>query len=474
MNNRPLIFTGSVANAQLDCDCACPQTPFQIIPESKRNSYFVINDETYQAELNNEFYLIFSAHTPASPSIINKSAWQQYQQLKSPRLLENNIDEQLAQQQLIIPIDTKPTFNSENPTQLTAWIHITNACNLDCPYCYVNKSSEQMSEEVGKKSIDHLFNIAIKQKFNTIKIKYAGGKALLNFKLIKILHDYTHQLALKNNIEIDEIILSNGTVITDEVALWLKNTGVRLMLSIDSIGEIHDQQRPTKKGQGSFEKIENNLLNKLIPYDIKPDICITVTQQNAGGIKEIVEWVLQHDLPFSINFYRENKLSSSHADLALEEKAIIEGIESAYRIIENNLPDRPLLNGLLDKVQTQAHTHTCGVGQNYLVINHHGKISQCQMHLDKTSTIQSTSSIGNYIPITPAKDKIHNISVEEKEGCKTCVYRYRCTGGCPLETHRATGRWDVKSPHCNIYQTLYPQALRLEGLRLLKINGFSY
>jgi len=96
------------------------------------------------------------------------------------------------------------------------------------------------------------------------------------------------------------------------------------------------------------------------------------------------------------------------------------------------------------------------------------------MHLDKTSTTQSTSSIGNYIPITPAKDKIHNISVEEKEGCKTCVYRYRCTGGCPLETHRATGRWDVKSPHCNIYQTLYPQALRLEGLRLLKINGFSH
>jgi len=474
MNTRPLILTGSLAKTQLDCDCACPQTPFQIIPESKRNSYFVINDETYQAELNNEFYLIFSAHTPASPSIINKSAWQQYQQLKSPRLLENNIDEQLAQQQLIIPIDTKPTFNSENPTQLTAWIHITNACNLDCPYCYVNKSSEQMPEEIGKKSIDHLFNTAKKQNFNTIKIKYAGGEALLNFKLIKILHDYTHQLALKNNIEIDEIILSNGTVITDEVALWLKNTNVRLMLSIDGIGEIHDQQRPTKKGQGSFKKIENNLLNKLIPYDIKPDICITVTQKNAKGVKDIVKWVLQHDLPFSINFYRENKLSSSHVDLILEEKAIIEGIESAYRTIEDNLPDRPLLNGLLDKVQTQAHTHTCGVGQNYLVINHHGKISQCQMHLDKTSTIQSTSSIGNYIPITPAKDKIHNISVEEKEGCKTCVYRYRCTGGCPLETHRATGRWDVKSPHCNIYQTLYPQALRLEGLRLLKINGFSH
>jgi uncharacterized protein len=66
---------------------------------------------------------------------------------------------------------------------------------------------------------------------------------------------------------------------------------------------------------------------------------------------------------------------------------------------------------------------------------------------------------------------IHNIPVEEKKDCHTCPFRYRCSGGCPLETYRATGRWDAKSPHCNIYRELYPLALRLEGLRLLKING---
>ena len=30
------------------------------------------------------------------------------------------------------------------------------------------------------------------------------------------------------------------------------------------------------------------------------------------------------------------------------------------------------------------------------------------------------------------------------------------------------GRYDVKSPNCNIYKTLYPEALRLEGLRLIE------
>ena len=37
-----------------------------------------------------------------------------------------------------------------------------------------------------------------------------------------------------------------------------------------------------------------------------------------------------------------------------------------------------------------------------------------------------------------------------------------------MATFRATGRYDVKSPNCGIYKAIYPEALRLEGLRILK------
>jgi uncharacterized protein len=65
---------------------------------------------------------------------------------------------------------------------------------------------------------------------------------------------------------------------------------------------------------------------------------------------------------------------------------------------------------------------------------------------------------------------IKSLPVEEKEGCRGCNWRYWCSGGCPVATFRATGRWDVKSPNCSIYQAIYPDALRLEGLRLLKYH----
>ena len=63
---------------------------------------------------------------------------------------------------------------------------------------------------------------------------------------------------------------------------------------------------------------------------------------------------------------------------------------------------------------------------------------------------------------------MQNLAVEEKEGCRTCEWRYWCAGGCPLVTYKVTGRNDVKSPNCNIYKALFPAALRLEALRLLK------
>jgi uncharacterized protein len=33
--------------------------------------------------------------------------------------------------------------------------------------------------------------------------------------------------------------------------------------------------------------------------------------------------------------------------------------------------------------------------------------------------------------------------------------------------YRKTGRYDAKSPNCEIYKSLFPEVIRMEGLRLL-------
>jgi uncharacterized protein len=194
-------------------------------------------------------------------------------------------------------------------------------------------------------------------------------------------------------------------------------------------------------------------------------------------------------LPFSVNFYRKHPWGANvpfgfthpspsqegirtrdvcrTSRLKIEEEEFINGMLEAYKVIEAALPRRSLLTSLVDLANfAMPHLRRCSVGQSYLVVDPMGRISKCQMQMEQPVTdIHADDPLAL---IRADQEGIQNLRVEEKEDCQTCQWRYWCAGGCPLETYRATGRYDLKSPHCAIYKALYPEVLRLEGLRLLK------
>jgi uncharacterized protein len=325
---------------------------------------------------------------------------------------------------------------------------------------------EDMSPETGKAAIDAIYRSAIANKFRRVRIKFAGGEPLLQYPLILELHSYAQKMARQQGLILEEVVLSNTTLLTDEIAKTLISLGIRLMISLDGLGNYHDNHRPYAGGRGSFNDVSNGV-DVALANGLIPNISVTVSSRTVDGLPELMAWLLERELPFSLNFYRENELSASHMDMQLDEQKIINGMKAAFQVIENNLPRRGFLGGIVDRANLSAsHTHTCGVGQNYLVFDQNGHVAKCQMHIRKPIT---NFHVADSLAVIRADQiGIQNISVEEKEGCKTCEWKYWCSGGCPLETHRATGRYDVKSPNCNIYKALFPEALRLEGLRLLK------
>jgi uncharacterized protein len=280
------------------------------------------------------------------------------------------------------------------------------------------------------------------------------------------LHSYAKSYADAQGLVLGEVILSNGTLLTEEIARTLKSLDIRLMISLDGFGAYHDSHRPYASGRGSFkdvaEAIDLTLANGLVP-----SISITVSSRTAEGLPQIVEWILERDLPFSLNFYRENEFSAFHVDMQLDEEKIINGMLAAFQVIEKSLPKRSFLGAIVDRANLSfPHAYTCAVGQNYLVFDQNGQIAKCQMQIHQPV---ANSSVEDPLAVIRSDALgIQNISVEEKGECKTCEWKYWCAGGCPLETQRATGRNDVKSPNCNIYKALFPEVLRLEGFRLLK------
>lgn len=358
------------------------------------------------------------------------------------------------------------TAISSRSATLTAWLHLTNRCNLHCDYCYIPHSNSEMSHETGQAAIDAAIRSALIHRFIRLKLKYSGGEPLLRFALVEKLHSYAYQKANEAGLELEGVILTNGTLLTAKMVERLKSLDLRLMISLDGIGVYNDAHRRYQGGRSSYTDV-TEAIDLAVASGLAPTISVTVSSRNAEGLAEVIAWILERDLPFSLNFYRTNDFSVDQADLRLDDQVIIQGMLSAFKVIENNLPRRKFLSGIIDRANLSVeHNHTCGVGQNYLMFDPNGQIAKCQMQIGNP-----VANINYQDPLAILRadqDGIQNISVDGKNGCRTCEWKYWCAGGCPLETFRLTGRYDLQSPNCNIYKALFPEALRLEQLRQLK------
>lgn len=350
------------------------------------------------------------------------------------------------------------------PSTLVAWLHVTNACNLRCSYCYITKTRDVMGSETARAAVDSLIDAALHHGFSSLQIKYAGGEPTLQIPLIAETHQYAQHRAAAYGLTIKGSVLSNGTLMTPSVARTLIDLDLSLMISLDGLAETNDTQRPTLGGLPSFEQVQVGMLHA-VEAGLRPTVGITVTGQSVGRLPELVGRLLDHGLPFGISLYREHQASMSLTELRLDEERVIAGLRAAYTVIASRPPPWSLLASLLDRTDLSgAHERSCSAGHNYLVIDHEGRVASCQMQLDRPVT-----TIGVKDPLSFVRTGgLRNLSVDEKEGCRSCDWRYWCGGGCPVATHRAEGRYDVTSPNCRIYQELYPDVVRLEGLRLLR------
>jgi uncharacterized protein len=353
-------------------------------------------------------------------------------------------------------------------TTLGVWMHITNQCNLRCRYCYLHKTNQEMSWDTAKGCVDCSFRTAALEHFKKIKFKMSGGEALLREEFVLKLIDYINQQASQYNITADVVILSNGVYVPSRIVDLLAEDKIRLMISLDGIGKYHDNQRVFPDGSGSF-KVVSKTLNRLLQKNIAPIISVTVTNQNAAGLAEVGRFLLQKDLPFSFNLYRENSCSLSQKDLKLKEKKIVRGFRQAYDTISQQLPNRNMLSCLLDRVNLiYPHKYTCGICRSYLVFDQNGQIAKCQMQINNT---YANYHDDNPLEIIANTQKgLQNISVDKKQECNNCVWKYYCTGGCPIMTYQRFKSFLPKSPNCYIYKKLIPEVLRLEGLRMLKYD----
>lgn len=486
-NALPLILyeSGTAFQPAGQCDCACDCACVE--PGSRSTSRADARtpglDEIltrsrwlYTSEADPDHLLALNCEEMAGPVVLNRPARGLLALFERPMTARQAMAACSSLPASVVKAAIDDLFRSRlltashaaaRPTShdtLIAWLHVTDRCNLRCSYCYLPHVPSDMRHETGVAAIDTLLRSALAHGYGRLKLKYAGGEPLLNFPRVLQWHSYARRVTGEHGLALEGVVLSNGTLLTPEIIASMKANGLKLMISLDGLGREHDRQRPFSDGTGSSE-VARRAVELAVQHDLTPNVSVTVTQDSAAGLAELVTWLLARQVPFSLNFHRPCHPNGPAAQP--DDTRIVEGMLAAFQAIEAHLPEWNLLGALVDRAHFGSwHNTPCVVGRHYLVFDTGGRIAKCQM--DMAHVVTDVSDPDPLASLRDSQSGVQNVAVEDKGECRHCLWRYACAGGCPLVAFWATGQFDRRSPYCSMYRALYPEAIRLEALRLMK------
>lgn len=214
---------------------------------------------------------------------------------------------------LEIRIDTNRNENkSLTPDLRTLVLEITQDCNFRCTYCpgsgnYYTQPRKHLNVKMSKETAFRSIDFFLKNtNYPNPEISFYGGEALLQKRLIRECMEYARNI--KNGVTFR--IQTNGFLLDEKFFKVIKDFDVNVDISIDGPKEIHDTNRLLPSGNGTFDKINMNLLRLGqgdLDYMIRK-FSIAVTLPSTKNVDEIVNFFSKHPVLKNLRV-RTNSLS---------------------------------------------------------------------------------------------------------------------------------------------------------------------
>lgn len=193
----------------------------------------------------------------------------------------------------------------------------TLACNLACTYCFEqNPPPFRMSDVIADAVVALVHKEA--QRHLRVELAWFGGEPLLEIERILSLQKECSKVCKQAKCEFRSSITTNGFFLNESNATSLLAAGINFFhITLDGDKSIHDANRPTKKGYGSFDQIYANIIGLM---EINPSVRLLIRVNGRLGEGNSIFQVLEnipviHRNRIMIHFHRVidscQKLNSS-------------------------------------------------------------------------------------------------------------------------------------------------------------------
>lgn len=136
---------------------------------------------------------------------------------------------------------------------------VTGWCNAKCVYCQARDGSRascgQMTAEMADKALD----ISFSTPAHSINIEFQGGEPLGNFEVIQHIVVKAEARAEVCGKEIMFSLVSNLSLLTNEMLNFIKTHNIHLSTSLDGGKKLHDLNRPMRDGRSAFDLLQQRV-----------------------------------------------------------------------------------------------------------------------------------------------------------------------------------------------------------------------
>ncbi|MBW1860549.1 MAG: SynChlorMet cassette radical SAM/SPASM protein ScmE, partial [Deltaproteobacteria bacterium] len=333
-------------------------------------------------------------------------------------------------------------------------IDITNRCNLRCKYCYHFSGPGDVAEDLPAAEWLQFFEEL--NRCAVMNVTLAGGEPFFRKDLKQLIEGI-----VENKMRFN--VLSNGTLITDDMVEFLASTGRcdGVQVSIDgSRPETHDACR----GKGNFGKAMDGI-ECLQRHGMPVQIRVTVHRHNVRDLEGIAQLLLdQVGLPgFSTNAASYMGLCKQNVEdvgLSTEDRTEDVGLSTEdrtfamdtllklnkrynNRISANAGPlaeaamwpemERARRNGN-ETIPDRGRLTACGCVMDKIAVRADGVIVPCTMlshiELGRINKDDLKEVWQNHPEMQKMRER-QNIPLSDFEFCQGCEYINYCIGNCP-------------------------------------------
>lgn len=358
----------------------------------------------------------------------------------------------------------------------------SSLCNLRCRYCFYEDESENRSQKcygiMSLETTDKLIASAVQATCDgaVISIGFQGGEpTVAGLDYFRHFLDEEKKYPGRSFVH---SIQTNGYALDEEWAVFLSENNFLVGISVDGYKDLHDQHRVNASGEGSFDKIAENL-GILKKHRVAVNALCVVTKQCAerphrvynrlkGMGFEYLQFIACLDpigkkrgqesyslTPEDYGRFLCATFDDWYRDWKERHFTSVRQFDDYIHLLTGEMPSSCAASG------------KCGT---YLVVEADGSLYPCDFYVLDDWNLGKIEDVSVNQAINSEKAKsFRSDNGRLPETCKSCSYLPLCHGGCKKDITFGNGN-EPENYFCPAYRFFFEYASE----RLMEVAGAEY